>query len=233
LAVFDIQSAFKIGQAFRRQASVLGIGGYAMIDGQSTSGPASRKKRRIQSRSKRGSSVLAVIRGARFGRGLFAAMCVVGAVYVGAFLQEARLAGVVYGVAGLGMNKNETRYLFGGAPAGQETRNVWTYLVDGAQISLRFGQDGRTNLVSCTETDQTGAGCPSILGLEVGTTEDLVWLKLGKPGREVYDGNDKIIFYDDLGLSFLMQRYQIKMIEIHKRDSGISFVPRAFWMMVP
>jgi hypothetical protein len=204
-----------------------------MIDAQSTGGPGSRQKRRVQSRSKRDSSLLAVIRGARFGRGVFAAMCVVGAIYGGAFLQEARLASVFYGLAGLGMNKNETRYLFGGAPAGQENSDIWSYSLDGAQISLRFGQDGRTNLISCTETDRTGAGCPSIFGLHVGTTEDLVWLKLGKPGREVYDGNDKTIFYDDLGVSFLMQRYQITMIEIHKRDSGISFVPRAFWMMVP
>lgn len=161
------------------------------------------------------------------------AMLLVAAVYCGSILYEARAAALYYGPTVIGMNKNEARYMMGPPPARQESLPVWTYLENGTQISPRFGDDGRMTSVVCNETEQGGAGCPSVLGLRIGTTEDVVWLKLGKPGREVYRGNDKVIFYDDLGLSFVMRRYQIQTIEIHKRESGISFIPRALWMMIP
>lgn len=160
-------------------------------------------------------------------------MCLVTAIYCGTIFYEARAAALYYGPTVIGMDKNEARYMMGPPPAGQDNLPLWTYLENGTQMSVRFGEDGRMNSVVCTERDPNGVGCPSVLGLRIGTTEDRVWLKLGKPGREAYVGSDKIIYYDDLGFSFVLRRFQVQMIEVHNRESATSFVPRALWMMVP
>jgi hypothetical protein len=203
-----------------------------MINGQSA-GSGHRRKRRGRSSSQREKGLAAVLRDSRFGKRLFVAMCLVTAIYCGTILYEARAAALYFGPTVIGMDKNEARYMMGPPPAGQESQPLWTYLENGTRLSVRFGEDGGMKSVVCTEDEAAGGGCLSVLGLRIGTTEDRVWLKLGKPGRETYVGNDKIIYYDDLGFSFTLRRFQVQSIEVHKRESATSFVPRALWMMVP
>jgi len=76
-------------------------------------------------------------------------------------------------------------------------------------------------------------GCVDALGVAIGAVEDEIWWTFGAPTQLTYRGNDKIMRYDDLGLSFQLRRYQITAIDHFRRSGRFSYVPRAFRVMVP
>ena len=62
---------------------------------------------------------------------------------------------------------------------------------------------------------------------------NVVWLKLGRPSRETYSGNEKTIHYDGLGLSLRLSLFKVRTIEVHKGGTVMGYVSRGLWGMLP
>lgn len=196
-------------------------------------GRASVSRRRRKSRHVQRAGFGALLAHRHFAVWLFLAMCVLAAIYASVVLYRVRTATQFYHDVTVGMSTDEVRYMLGAPGAALDDGQRWRYGEDGRQIDVSFGPDRRMASISCSDTEGGRYGCPGILGISTGTTEDAVWLKLGPPGRESYSGNDKTIAYPDLGMTFLLRRYRVVAMKLARPSGSLSFVPRSLWAMIP
>lgn len=199
-------------------------------------------------RSSRGSAVPR-LHDPRVGKIILAFMIALTLFHVGTTLYRLRSASLVYGWLAPGMTRDETRYLLGhpegrasggnrlgGTPDGanDEATGTWTYRSGTATTTLRF-DDARQTLASVTCSDpQLGAyGCPQTMGLSLGMGEDAIWYRLGAPSRSAYDGETKVIVYDELGLSFWLRKFQAVRIRLAQPAGANAYLARLPRVLVP
>lgn len=201
----------------------------------SSSTESSSRRRRRRSRTKTVVSLgrFAWLRSAAVGRGVFWGMSALAAGYAGLIFYFTWVATFAFGPVWLDVDKAEARYRMGPPTAEAEAGAVWTHRENGAFYRTRFAADGLLKSIFCAEYTRENAGCPSTLGLGIDSSEDAMFLRLGAPDREIYDGEDKIVHYDSLGLTMRLRRLLIVGIEKHHRSGPLSYVPDALWMLVP
>lgn len=194
--------------------------------------PATRRRRRQRTtRTTRNSAWQTVVGQPLFGKRLFAAMCVLGLLYAGTLAYQLRVATYFYGGLTLGMTKSEVRYMMG-TPRATPSATTWNFLEEGRDTVVGFNPAGRLDSITCTSM-LGRAGCQSIFGIDIGTTEDRVWLLLGKPDREEYGHDSKTIHYDGLGFSFRLSRFAVTHLQLRDTASIPGFIPRFLWVLVP
>lgn len=200
-----------------------------------TVSPVERRRRRRRSREKTLINLgrFRWIRDPLTGIVVFWTMLGIGALYVAFMFYVTWLSSFAFGKLTLDIDKDEVRYLLGAPPAGQEQKAVWEYRESGAYQRVRFDENGMLNSIFCAEYREDDAGCADILTIAIGSTEEQIYWQIGGPDQEFYDGNDKILIYDGMGLTFRLRRKLVIGIETHRRSGFLSFVPEALWMLVP
>lgn len=195
---------------------------------------AEKPKRRRKSRSARKSGTWGdYFRGPEFGRHLFIGMCLLGVGYVGLIAYKTRMASVYYSSVVVDLPEPEVRYVFGAPQATEANGRVYRYASGNRLITITLSDDNLLTSVSCTAERRNAARCERILGVGIGDTEADLVIKLGAPTRVTYPGNDKVMHYDGMGLTFYLRKYQIYAMELHKGGSLMGYLPRALWQMIP
>jgi hypothetical protein len=197
---------------------------------------AEKPKRRRKSRSSRkeAGSWGAYFRGPSFGRHLFVFMCLIGVAYAGKIAWETRVATYFYNSLTVGSSEGDVRYMLGPPRSTEQNGRIYRYEERGALVTVRFGADGSMESITCSPLKPEYAGrCGPILGIRIGEIEDNVVVRLGAPTRQSYVGDDKLMHYDGLGVTFHMRRYRVYALEVHKGASLAGYLPRIFWRMLP
>jgi hypothetical protein len=98
---------------------------------------------------------------------------------------------------------------------------IWEYSVGndtGFYLAVSFSKqpDRRVVSVGCYSRNHTT--CPSVVGVPIGASEELLVARLG-PGASRIQGQVKIISYPNLNLTFYLERKQVYMIIVGDDDT--------------
>jgi hypothetical protein len=195
--------------------------------------PVRRRRRKVSARKKKAATWPEYWRSSEFGRHLFAAMTLVGVAYAGTHLYETRFYSKNYPPVQIGMSQSEVGYLLGAPRAVEAGGTVQRFSHPGRLMTARFSPDGRLQSIACTAGASDDPTCPAIRGVGIGTHEVELLLKLGGPSREVFHGNDKTMYYDDMGLAFQMRLLKVRQLGLYEGGGFMGYFPRALYAMVP
>jgi hypothetical protein len=192
-----------------------------------------RRRRRSSSRKKKAATWPEYWRGPEFGRHLFVAMTLAAVAYAGSILWDIRRESFIYDALWLGASEHEVRYMLGTPEAVEAGGSVYRYADTGRALTVRLSPDGRTESIGCAAAGSGPPTCSKVHGIGIGTTEDVVLLKLGTPSRVTFSGNEKTLHYDGMGLSLTLSLFKVRTIEVRDGASLIGYLPRALWAMLP
>jgi hypothetical protein len=192
-----------------------------------------RRRRKVSARKKRATTWPEYWRSVEFGRHLFVAMTLLGLAYAGTHLYETRFYSRIYPPVQIGMSQSEVGYLLGEPTVVEAGGSLHRFSRPGREITVRFSPDGRLESIACAAGASDDATCPAIRKVGIGTHEVEVLLRLGGPSREVFSGNDKTMYYDDMGLAFQMRLLNVRQLELHEGGGFMGYFPRALYSMVP
>lgn len=195
--------------------------------------PVRRRRRKASTRKRKPVTWAEYWRSAEFGRHLFVAMTLLGLAYAGTHLYESRFYSKNYPPVQIGMNQNEVDYLLGVPTAVEAGGTLHRFSLPGREVAARFSPDGRLYAVTCSAGNSDKATCPAIRNVGIGTHEVELLLRLGGPSRQVFRGNDKTMYYDDMGLAFQMRLLEVRQLELHEGGGFMGYFPRALYSMVP
>ena len=199
-----------------------------MADGEVAPG-----KRRRRSSRKRPGTWGEYARSRDFARLVFIGMCLLGAAYTARYLWDTRMASIFYQSSSVAAPAREIRYVWGAPKANEQGGRVYRYEEDGGLIIHRFSEDGLLTSVTCTSDQPGTSACDDALDLKLGDPENAIVLRLGAPSRISYSGDDKILHYDGIGLSFIMRRFRLHGIQLSDGGSFIGYLPVVLWRMIP
>ena len=202
------------------------------MTGPDTGAPGPRPRRRS---TRKNTQRFGLLRGPRVGRNILIAMCAIAVAHAGFTFQSLRLGSMFYGLAAIGMPRSEASYLMGKPARVEGTDPVtWLYPNGSAITRVEFdaGRD-RAQRVRCADAQLAPFGCPSTLGIAIGTPEDDIWYRLGSPTSQRYVGDTKVITYRDLGLSFYLRKFQTSAIELQGGGGGWGLVRRTLRALLP
>jgi hypothetical protein len=145
-----------------------------------------------------------------------------------------------YGDLSIGETPDEIMYSEGKPNTVQRTAAAtssadaqWTYSSDGKSFGIRF-TGGVASEFICPLTPETVADCPSTFGIVNGTPESIVIQRLGIPGGEALRDGRKTVDYADLGVSFLMERGEVRQTVVRRATGGgLSPFGRLVRIMLP
>jgi len=172
-------------------------------------------------------------RGAEFGRHVFIGMCLLGAAYAGTVLWETRWASRNYPPVKIGMTHSEVRYLLGTPRTVESDGMVHRYSEPGREVAVRFSPAGEMTSITCAAGASGRATCPRIRGIGIGTHEYDVLRRFGMPSRQDFDGEEKTMYYDNVGTSFHLRLLKVTELELRAGAGAIGFVPRGLFAMIP
>ncbi|MDP3906646.1 hypothetical protein [Novosphingobium sp.] len=193
-------------------------------------GEIARARRRRQKRRKRG--IEGWLRGRQAGQLLAAAMALVGASYVVANALDAWFASTRYGKVTLGMSAAQVQAALG-KPQTAMGSGTWQYRNGRKSMTAGFSADGTLDRITCAEQPDSLELCPKTMGIRVGTVERELILKLGAPDRIQRAGDQRILQYSGLGLTFRFRGPEVGQIELTRSDNTIAFVRQIGWLLIP
>lgn len=170
-------------------------------------------------------------------RGVGIAMVVLAVLYVVVVAYQARHASRIYADIGLGMTRAEARYFLGRPTAVAGTASLgerWTFTRAADTMAVRFAPDtDRVSAVACVSSQASTLACQPTLGLGTGTTEDVVWSRLGPPDSQRFSGPDKVITYRALGLTFTLREFAVTQVALSDEDGAGGFWRRLPYLLLP
>ncbi len=201
------------------------------MEAEGTKRARSRRRRRRQREVEKG--LIALVRDARTGRLLFAGMTVLAIGYAAWITYVAWIVSFGYGSIWMGMTHAEAEYMMGPPSVGQEQGQTWTYTDKGSRTSLAFDGSGHLQQADCALYAASETGCPGAGGVNIGTAEAEVKLRLGSPDSEYYQAGEKILTYDGLGLIFRLKLGQVSAIRHVRVGLSGGLIAQALYLMVP
>jgi hypothetical protein len=187
-----------------------------------------RKRRSSRSSSK---STFVGLQSPAIARAIRVGMVLLTLFYVAYTLVLVRQASFLTDGLAIGMTPQDARYLLGPPKRSEQDDTVW-YAPTGSTLRIAY-DEGTASSIACSDARMEKFGCSGVLGIDIGAVEDQVWWTLGAPTSQSYVGNEKVMRYEDMGLSFTLRRYQVAAIEHFRRSGRFSYVPRAFRVMIP
>jgi hypothetical protein len=86
------------------------------------------------------------------------------------------------------------------------------------QIDVDFDGTTKTvNEIACNSIEKMG--CPALLGLQDGLSEEAVFKRLGKPSYEQIDGVTKTVEYESLGTWFYLAKNKIYPLGVKTKET--------------
>lgn len=160
-------------------------------------------------------------------------MCLVGAAYAGTILWETRFYSSNYPPTKIGVDESEVRYMLGAPDAVEQGGALYRYTEPGRVIEARLSSSGQLVSISCQAGPREPTTCPRIRGINIGTDEYDILRKLGWPSRQTFQGNDKTLHYDGMGMAFQLRQFKVLKTELGEGSSFIGYFPHALYAMVP
>ena len=175
----------------------------------------------------------AFFRGDDFGRAVFLGMCLLGAAYCAKVVWDTRWASILYNMVLIDLPEAEVRYVLGAPPVVEDGGRLFRYDEGNRTIVTRFSDPGLMTSISCTAEPNFASACEPTLGVGIGTPEDRLLLLLGPPSRISFQGNDKLIYYDGLGLTFRMRKFRVHTLELRQGGNPVGYIGRSLWRLIP
>jgi len=191
------------------------------------------RRRRRKSSRKKPTTWPEYWRSAVFGQHLFGVMSLIAAAYAAMILYETRYYTFNYPPVKIGMSPSEVEYLLGTPDAVEDGGSVTRYSERGRELTVRFGPDGGMQSISCVAGTPAPSTCPEVRGLGIGSHEVDVLRTLGGPSRETFDGEEKTMYYDGIGLTLQMRVLYVTRIEVRDGGGPIGYLARGLFAMVP
>lgn len=160
-------------------------------------------------------------------------MVLVSVGYFARYVWDTRMAAIVYSGLPVGINERDVRYVLGRPTTVENGGALYRYIDGKKSVGVRLTESGQTASIKCTAERPDASLCPPFLDVSIGATEEKVLRQLGGPSRVTYSGDDKVMHYDGLGVSFWLRKYQVYAIELRDRPSFMGALPEALWRMVP
>ena len=187
-----------------------------MSDSEPVTPEASRRRRRrsIGKAKAKPAPVgpLGWIRKPQFGRGLFAVMSLLAAVYVWQTWRAVTMASESLGPIALGMRADQVGAAFGPADPTSGGTGELLFNQDGRQFTVILDKPSRQVVaVSCREQLITAPACPTLLGVRVGDDRAKVLRALGL-GRLHIAGQREQLAYPQLGAAIYLQEGRVVQI---------------------
>lgn len=189
-------------------------------------------RRRRKSRSQNRTGPRYWLRGQQAARILLGAMIVTTIAYAALVAQSAYSASKSYGNISIGMADDAVIAVLG-QPTTREGPARWIFDNNGEVTSIGFDSQNRVVEVSCTELHETLERCPTTLGLDVGTNERDLKLKIGAPHTETASGHAKTLHYPEVGLTFFLQRGEVVRIQFASASQPSRLARLIGWMLIP
>lgn len=189
-------------------------------------------RRRRKSRSQSRTGIRYWLRSQQAATALLAAMLVMSVVYAGLVARSAYVASTAYGPISMGMTADQVIAALG-QPTEREGPARWVFNNNGEVTRIAFDDQGKVIEASCTQLPGTLGRCPTTLGLDVGTNERDLKLKIGAPDRETRRGHSKMLHYPELGLTFHLERGEVVMIQFAAASNPTRLVQLMGWMLIP
>jgi hypothetical protein len=192
------------------------------------------RRRRVRKEQRRPTrSWGAYLRSRDFARLVFAVMVVLSVGYFARYLWDTRMGAIVYSGLPVGVHERDVRYVLGKPNSVEGEGTLYHYTDKGSTVSVRLAESGQAASIKCTARSNDASSCAPFLDVPIGATEERVLRQLGGPSRVTYSGDDKVMHYDGLGVSFWLRKYQVYAIELRDRPSFMGALPEALWRMVP
>lgn len=169
----------------------------------------------------------------RLGSVLFGIMSLALLTYCGLIILQVQAAIRSIGPYTLGMAQADARYRFGDPQGSGPGANVWNYANAGSRVRLGFTADGRLAWVTCFQDAVFEGPCPQKLGVGIGSTESDVGRLLGPPDVARYDREDKIVWYNGIGLKARFRKLRVVEIEHSPGSSAAGMARVVLWRMLP
>lgn len=189
-------------------------------------------RRRRKSRSQKRTGVRFWLRGQHAANLLFAGMVGTSLAYAALVAQSAWSASTRYGPIAVGMSAQQVSEALG-QPTSRQGATRWVHDNNGEVMTINFDPQGTVLDVTCVELHGTLERCPTTLGLDIGTYERDLKLKIGGPAREQSRGHEKSLFYPELGLSFQLQHGQVTWIRFEQATGTARLARLIGWMLIP
>lgn len=186
-------------------------------------------RRRTRRRSRRSSSRKPIL-----GQIVFWIMTVLAIAATVFSAHQMRLASLMFGPLMLGVPREEVRYLRGEPSHVSAEGKYWLYPEGaGGRTVIHFGDDGLVDTMSCVQLEPAATGCPTPMGVGLGTTEDRLVNRLGPANDERYIEGGKLMYYAEFGLMFTMREFRVTGITKVERSGRLAFLPRLVWNILP
>ena len=176
----------------------------------------------------------AFLRGARFGRLIFAGMVLAAVGYAGLALHFVQGVGAGYGPLVIGMSEAEVRAKLGTPESGNDGNTARGYLAGGSRYQVTL-PGGRLAQITCTDIDPQQSTCPAVLGVRIGASEGDVLRAFGPADKVKPEGRETLrqLTYSGLGFEFFVQRGEVVAIS-HIAPGGLAAQAQAaIWKALP
>lgn len=140
-------------------------------------------------------------------------------------------ATIYFGPLWRGMTQTDALYVLGAPDRKQDSS--WAYGNVDTSTTLVFDDQGRASRITCSTRSISSAACPPVLNVGIGTPEDKIWTTLGRPSRERYQGEIKVITYEGLGVEFTLERFTVQGIALVPRERSDLRLPETLRIMLP
>ncbi len=108
----------------------------------------------------------------------------------------------------------------------------WIY--QSPPVRVTFDRGGSVVSVSCSGGGGgEGSPCPPALGIGIGTDEFALISSLGAPTHVRTLEGAKIFDYRDVGLSFRLEQFRVRAIQVRRRGDRLSYVQRFLTWVIP
>ena len=107
-------------------------------------------------------------------------------------------------------------------PEGKSIRNydAWAWDSDLERLDVGFDKEnGNVRRIACYSTKRYG--CPGLLGMRIGISEEDVVARLGKPSTEELSGVTKKLGYGKYNLFFFLNKQSVYYLGIRSGDDGM------------
>jgi len=111
----------------------------------------------------------------------------------------------------------------------------WQYTAEGGgTIRFHFDDGGFSDRVSCIDDSNDRGACPTVYGIGIGDSEDVVAYHLGTPPVRALLGPRAVLRYPSIGAEFELEQFRVRRITLSTdRSSVLARIPRFVRYLVP
>jgi len=171
------------------------------------------------------------MRDRRVARVIASMMLVLGGLYTALVYGQTHQAAYTSEGIALGASKGDVTYHLG--PTDSQSSQTWVYRQGGRTLTLKF--DAQNGLLSteCQSPPEARVPCAAVLNIGMGSDEEDMLKRFGRPVREILHSGEKTCLYPGLGLALILRRSKVEEITHTAPASSSAFWRNVLWEILP